>query len=311
MRGRVRAKWRPPLTLVLAGPLAAVFLLPLLGIGYFRIAGGILGWRETIFVIGWMGLMAALILGFLLWRLVLRPVRDMTRYAESVTSGDAGPDLPEHYGTPEFSRLGQSMADMARVLQGREAVVRSYADHVTHELRSPITAIQGAAELLDDPDLPAPQREKLLANIGQATKRMSALLAAQQTFARAADPDQPGQARLSDCLTDLPVDLVQDVRVALPAPVVRVTLEHLVGNALAHGATQVTLTGQPDGFTLHDNGPGISAGNRARIFDPFFTTRRDAGGTGMGLAIVRRMLEAQGAEITLENGEGAVFRVRV
>ena len=46
MRRRVRAKWRPPLTFVLAGPLAAVFALPMLGVGYFQLAGGVLGRSE-------------------------------------------------------------------------------------------------------------------------------------------------------------------------------------------------------------------------------------------------------------------------
>ena len=67
----------------------------------------------------------------------------------------------------------------------------------------------------------------------------------------------------------------------------------------------------PGGRTLRfaDDGPGVSEGNRARIFDPFFTTRREAGGTGMGLPIVKRMLQAHGAEIALIAGEGAGFEI--
>jgi len=84
-------------------------------------------------------------------------------------------------------------------------------------------------------------------------------------------------------------------------------MAHLVGNAKAHGATHVTAEFTGETVIVADNGSGISAGNRARIFDPFFTTRRDAGGTGMGLAIVRRMLAAQGASIALGEGSGATF----
>jgi signal transduction histidine kinase len=62
---------------------------------------------------------------------------------------------------------------------------------------------------------------------------------------------------------------------------------------------------------ISDDGPGISTGNQSRIFDPFFTTRRAAGGTGMGLPIVRRMLQTQGAEIVLlPQGPGAHFEIR-
>ncbi|MFY9204504.1 MAG: HAMP domain-containing sensor histidine kinase, partial [Yoonia sp.] len=66
-----------------------------------------------------------------------------------------------------------------------------------------------------------------------------------------------------------------------------------------------------DTVVVSDNGSGISDGNRDRIFDPFFTTRRDAGGTGMGLAIVSRMLAAQGASIALGEGSGATFVITV
>jgi signal transduction histidine kinase len=61
-----------------------------------------------------------------------------------------------------------------------------------------------------------------------------------------------------------------------------------------------------------DNGEGVSAGNRDRIFEPFFTTRRESGGTGMGLQIVRAMLAAHGGTIALLPSEsGAAFEVRV
>lgn len=81
MRRRVIAKWRPALGLALGGTLVAVFVLPLLGVGYFRVAGGVLGWAEASWMIGWMAFFAATILGVLLWRLVLRPVQNLTRYA--------------------------------------------------------------------------------------------------------------------------------------------------------------------------------------------------------------------------------------
>ncbi|MEL7267014.1 MAG: MoxR family ATPase [Planctomycetota bacterium] len=68
MPRRVIAKWRPPLALVLGGTLAAVFLLPVVGIAYFRVAGGVLGWAETSWMIVCMAFAATVILGALLWR---------------------------------------------------------------------------------------------------------------------------------------------------------------------------------------------------------------------------------------------------
>ena len=307
MSRRVIAKWRPPLALVLGGTLTAVFLLPLVAIGYFRVAGGVLGWWETTLLIAAMAAVATCMLGWLLWRLVLRPVRRLTAYADAEGAAAA----PTHFGTPEFSKLGQAVLDMTARLRGREAVLRSYADHVTHELKSPLTSIQGAAELLDDPDLSREDRARLLAGIKAATVRMEALLAGQRALAKAQEPMPGGSCRLSEVLKDQSAaKMAVDATLPLSADVMAMVATHLIGNALAHGATEVTFTATPGALTISDNGPGISPGNRDRIFDPFFTTRRDQGGTGMGLPIVQRMLQAQGAEIRLVDGPGAVFEIR-
>lgn len=308
MSRRVRAKWRPPLALVLGGTLTAVFLLPILAIGYFRVAGGILGWGETTLLIGAIAAVATSVLGWLLWRLVLRPVRRLTAYAKDEGAGRA----PTHFGTPEFSALGQALLEMTARLRGREAVLRSYADHVTHELKSPLTSIQGAAELLDNPDLSDTDRQRLLDGITGATARMQALLDSQRALAKAQEPMPPGRCSLSVVLQDQPAaHVAADAEVPLPAEVMALVATHLIGNALAHGATKVTFSASPDALRVSDNGPGVSPGNRDRIFDPFFTTRRDQGGTGMGLPIVQRMLQAQGADIRLlEEGLGAVFEIR-
>lgn len=307
MSRRVTAKWRPPLAFVLGGTLAAVFFLPLVGIVWFRIAGGVLGWAETSWMIAWMAFMATAVLGFLLWRLVLRPMRALTVYAQTVGEADA----PTHFGTPEFSALGQAVLDMTATLRGRAAVLRTYADHVTHELKSPLTVVRGAAELLDDPGLSDADRGRMLANIRDAVVRMEALLDGQRALAHAQEPMPAGECRLSEVLADLDhVTVLRDGMVPLPRAAMDLVVGHLVGNALAHGAQTVTLDLLADRLLIADDGPGISVGNRDRVFDPFFTTRRDLGGTGMGLPIVQRMLEAQGAEIALLDQPGAVFEIR-
>ena len=89
-----------------------------------------------------------------------------------------------------------------------------------------------------------------------------------------------------------------------------VVMTHLVNNARAYGSTDITASLNGDMLVVSDNGPGISQENRDRIFDPFFTTRRDDGGTGMGLPIVRRLLATQGATIALGDGPGVTFVIR-
>ena len=217
----------------------------------------------------------------------------------------------------EMRAMGQAIIDMGRVLQGREAVVRSYADHATHELKTPLTVVRGAVELLDNPDLSQDDRARLLARIDGAAERMTDLLEAQRLLARAQEPLAKGTSRLADILPDLvadhpdiDIDLKRDATLPMGEDGLRLVLDHLLGNAARHGATRIELEAHGGTLTVTDNGPGVSDGNRDRIFDPFFTTRREAGGTGMGLAIVKRMLEAHGAEIALgKNAPGASFQI--
>lgn len=312
MQRRIEQKWRPPLALVLGCTLVAVLCLPLAGIIAAKLAFPNAGIRDTVTISAIPVAIIAGVVGWVLYRILLRPIRTLAARADDIRTGQAEAlDPMRHYGTSEMVSLGQAMRQMGQVLQGREAVLRTYADHVTHELKSPLSVIQGAAELLSNDALPDADRHKMITNISQATERMQDLLDAQRALARASEPLAAGVCTLSEVVPiGSDVKIIQDGQIPLSAEVVELVLTHLVGNARAHKATKVELTADPHTLTVADNGPGISPGNQDRIFNPFFTTRRSAGGTGMGLAIVRRMLEAQGATITLLDRPGAVFEIR-
>jgi signal transduction histidine kinase len=103
---------------------------------------------------------------------------------------------------------------------------------------------------------------------------------------------------------------------ALGPEAAKAVFGQLLRNTTEHHATTVTITAERHQGLLHvrvaDNGEGVSPGNRDRIFEPFFTTRRESGGTGMGLQIVRSMLQAHGGTIALVPSEtGATFEIRV
>ncbi|MGJ8545688.1 MAG: ATP-binding protein [Sulfitobacter sp.] len=315
MPRRVGGKWRPPLALVIGGTLAAVLCLPLLGVGYFRLAGGILGWAETAWLIGWMAVFSTVFLGWLLWRLVLRPVYALTAYARAMKAGQRSAAAPRQFGTPEFSELGQSVIEMGNSLSSRAASLRAYADHVTHELKSPLTAITGAAELLDG-EMPASDRAALEATIRESALRMQHLLDDLRRHARASSAGQAGQCELTDACAAIDLaglEIVQQGGGVLPLPLedLCAILTQLAQNALAHGAGEMALNWDGAALIASDDGAGIPAGNRARVFDPFFTTRREAGGTGMGLSIVRSLLEARGGQIILlPSDKGTRFEIR-
>ena len=103
--------------------------------------------------------------------------------------------------------------------------------------------------------------------------------------------------------------------IAMSAETALIVLTHLTDNALRHNARHIRLEarGSSDAIelTLANDGDPISPHNRDRIFDAFFTTRRDSGGTGMGLAIVRAIMTSHGGTITLlPTDHGTSFALR-
>lgn len=316
MRPRMTRKWRPPLALVIGGTLAVVLLLPLIAIVPLRTFGNIMGWREIAFLVGWMAVLSTAILGYLLWRLVLRPVYRLTEHADAVKQGRDEPYPLRQLGTPEFTDLAESVIAMGATLQNRADGLRAYTDHVTHELKSPLTTISGAVELMEG-DLPAADRARLLETTKEAAHRMEHLLNDLRDHARARDTDSKGRVRLSEILPVLEeehpgsfVRLEGDGDIPISETAALAVLTQLIQNAEGHGATEVRLAFYKGALTVSDNGKGVAEGDAGRIFDPFFTTKRAVGGTGMGLNITRSLLQSAGAEIELiPSDTGAAFLI--
>lgn len=306
--------WRPGLALVLSGALLATLGLSFAGLVALRYLGPEIGFRYAALLLGGLILLATLALGWLLARLLLRPIRALEAYAIAALEGD--PTLPTHYGTEELRRTAERVIAMAGALRDREASIRSYADHVTHELKTPVAAIRAAVELLEDGDGLGAEDARLVAGIDGARQQIERQLAAMRRAAAAREARHIGETRLADmALPDVGIGLVVEGG-ELPVPLAReglaVVLGNLVQNAAENGATQVTVCVGDGGrvVTVTDDGRGISEGNRDRLFDPFFTTRREAGGTGMGLTITRNLLRAHGARIeVMPAAQGAAFRI--
>ena len=318
MRRAVDNKWRPPLALVLGGSLLAVLILPVLGLFVVDALDTIMERSSAVFLVVLGAVSATIVLGWLLWRLILGPVRALARRAETIRGGHE-PEKMKRYGTPEIGDLAETVLGMADVLRTRELQVRSYTDHVTHELKTPLTAIRGAAELLGSDEGLSDSNQKLIRTIQDAEVRAERLLAAARDIASARSPDHHGSSTLGHLDGKLSMSNVEvsgkDIALPLTDDGLLLVLTHLIENAKAAGASNIRIaahrTDQGAELSIQDDGPGISAGNKDRIFEPFFTTKRDTGGTGMGLAIVHTMLLAHGASIELEpSEEGASFRIR-
>lgn len=303
-------RWRPSLAFVLGGALAGTLALSLVGLVALRYLGPDIGFRTAAILLAGAITVATAVLGWLLIRLLLRPIRALEAYAVATEAGGV-PAPQDHFGTQELHATARRVIAMAETLRDRETAIRAFSDHVTHELRTPVTAIRAAAELLRDGSTLNPDDAALLAQIEGATVQIEAQLAALRDTVRARETRHVGQSTLDQVLPALRLDWPMLTLIAhgttrtvpIGAEGLKIVLTQLLRNATESGATVVTLRAQSHGSGLRleivDDGPGISAGNASRIFDPFFTTRRNAHGTGMGLTIVRNLLQAHGATIEL------------
>jgi signal transduction histidine kinase len=271
-----------------------------------------------------------LLIGFLFHRTITEPMRELVERTDLIGKGDRDALRPlKRHGTSEFARLSQSFLGMAQRLNTRSSFISTFATHVSHELKSPLTSIQGAAELLrDDVDAPAmddEDRRKFLDNIIADTDRLAKISGRLRDFARAENPVALGAAKLSVSIAGLraafpALDIRASGELDMPMRIseenAAIILSNLADNAVRHGSSTLELSAAQQGNLLRvnvvDNGEGVSPNNRTRIFDSFFTTRRDSGGTGMGLAIVRAMLDAHGGAIRLRDSEqGTAFELTI
>lgn len=311
-------KWRPTLGFVLGGALAGTLVLSLIGLVVLRYLGPHIGFRPAAALLALLIGLATAGLGWLLVRLLLRPIHALEDYAAQVRQRPRDPvPPPEHFGTEELRATADSVIDMAGTLQRREAVIRSFTDHVTHEIKSPVAAIRAASELLQDGNLNDVDR-RLVAQIAGAAGEIQTQLEALREAARAREPRYMGQTGLDVLELTHPalrIEVSGQAQVPLSCDGLRLVLGHLIDNAAAHGAGRVQILAKAEAgyvtLTVQDDGRGVSPGNRDRLFDAFFTTRREDDGTGMGLTIVRNTVEAHGGEIDhIPSDTGACFRIR-
>jgi len=129
--------------------------------------------KAAIFVLASTGL-----IGFVFWRFITRPIHALIARTRAMSDGAERWEPPEHFGTKEIARLAASFQSLTMRLQHQQDALRTYTAHVTHELKSPLTAVKGAVELLRNEHMSAEERARFLDNIGKDATRMEALLPA-------------------------------------------------------------------------------------------------------------------------------------
>jgi signal transduction histidine kinase len=224
--------------------------------------------------------------------------------------------------------LDRAVADA----RASEAAMRTFLADASHELRTPVAALQATAERLlrDQPRRPA--RDAIEAQLARDSGRLGHLIDDLLNLARLDARERPHRQRLdlaelaSAAVAATPAtDLARRVELVSAGPVPAVgdrdallrAIRNLLDNALAVADTvvvEVTQTAKGPVVSVSDNGPGVPADQRERIFEPLVRLPRSArDGTGLGLAIVRRTIQSHGGTITCGPSSigGARFTLRL
>lgn len=280
-------------------------------------------------------ILAGLVL-FLILRGMLKPLGRLTDAARAMAEGDFAVRVPETRSTREVAELSAAFNSMADELSEVEDSRREFVANVSHELRSPITAISGYIEGMRDGVIPPEQHEKYLAIVSDESKRLSHLIGELLALSRLERDD----AALT--CTDFDVcDLLERVFLRrtgdleqrgmdvdcdfdpepcfVRADMARIdqVLVNLIDNAIKFtpDGGVITLRVRAESglctVTVQDNGVGVLPEDRPRVFERFFTADRahtSGKGTGLGLSICQRILEMHGQKIRLlDTQEGAAF----
>ena len=260
----------------------------------------------------------------------LAPLRRMVDAAESLASGDMSRRLPDE-DDPDLESLVKSFNEMADAVQDRLQREQRFTSDVSHELRSPITALRASVDVLESrrDDLPERSQRALDVVIGQIRRfdqMVLDLLELSRIDAGAGDT-RIEDVHLGDTVariasrygfTNIAIESkVGDMIVATDPQRLERILSNLLINARDHadGATRITIDSHEHQYTIGvwDQGPGVAPGESERIFERFArgSASRHRIGTGLGLALVKEHAQALGGSAWVEPASvsGSVFFV--
>ena len=285
--------------------------------------------RSQAVVMRWGALLlgVALLVGLVVSWWLSRQIARLQRYAQAVTAGER-PAMPAAAG--EFGELGHALETMRAKLEGKQ-YVEHYVHALTHEMKSPLAAIRGSAELLESP-LPEADRQRFAASIGAQSERLAEMidkllaLAAVEHRQRLDDPVALDVGALVDAAAAQCAPSLQAAGVSLRVHadpglpcvrgdgfLLRQALVNLIDNAVdfspASGVVELRMqrAGAELQVSLADRGPGVPDFALPRIFERFYSLPRPEGGSrssGLGLCFVAEVALLHGGSVSVVNRDG-------
>jgi signal transduction histidine kinase len=275
-------------------------------------------------------MIAVLVAVYFLMRRLLRPVRVLSEGVRRLSAGDL--DVEMFTGrTDELGRLVESFNAMTRAIRERIQARDQLLLDVSHEIRSPLTRMRLALEMVPD----SPARRSVIEDIEETEAMIQELLETERL-----DSPHGGLAKSRVDLSALLREFVAGVTdrgpgidlVGTDRPVyaevdpdrIRILVGNILSNAIKYsdpkGAPVRVVLDAPEGaivISFHDHGIGIATDDLAYVFEPFYradrSRSRDTGGYGVGLSLAKRIVEAHGGSIELNSrvGEGTSVLVSV
>jgi signal transduction histidine kinase len=261
---------------------------------------------------------------------VMKPVTDLANRLDTLSEERKPERLSEHFDDDEVGRLATALDSYADRLHHLVERDREFNADVSHELRSPLTVITGATELLlAQPDLEPKIRTRLL-RIARAARQSADITTALLHIVRAEqginkDSTAHDVGKIVSELVhlyeplvgnkplDLRVEETDRVSVIAPESVVAVTVGNLIGNAMRYTAEgEVLITIGEGRVIVDDTGPGIPDEELEHVFERHYRGQNISGkGSGLGLAIVKRLCELYGWSIHFSNRESGGLRAEL
>lgn len=272
--------------------------------------------------------------------MVERPVRQIIQAAEQIMKGDFSVRIPAYHSidsTDGFDVIAEYFNKMAKELSGTESLRTDFIANVSHELKTPLSVIQNYGTMLQQPGLSEEKRLEYAKAVTEASRRLANLitnilklnkLENQQIFP-VAKPYDLGE-QLCECLLsfehaweskdlDIETDIEENVRVNTDEELLSLVWNNLFSNAIKftepHGKVSLTLKrqGEEAVVSVTDTGCGISPEVGKHIFEKFYQgdTSHATQGNGLGLALVKRVIDIVGGDISVssEVGKGSTFTV--
>ncbi|MDO5295311.1 MAG: HAMP domain-containing sensor histidine kinase [bacterium] len=295
----------------------------------WRVAEDITNTLNNLMVWGGLGsLLLSVIFSLLIGRRLSQPLEQLAKTAKIVENGDLSARTGIVCHQRELSDVAEAFDQMVSQLEKSFASQKRFVADASHELKTPLTAISGMAELMEDAS--EEERQRSLAVMNREIGRMSRLVNDLLYLSRAenaAPGSMPGQLEdidLHKLLREVvasaqPVNFDKEI---ILSPQVKATVHahsdslarifhNLIGNAqkYAPGDSPIEITCQPHktevSVSVRDHGPGIPEKDLPRVFERFFRSdasrNRKTGGSGLGLAIVQALTESAGGHTSIRN----------